>query len=77
MKGPHLPGARFTPVILATQKTEIRRIMVQGQPRKIVFKTLSQKNCSQKKGWWRGYFLPVLFLTSSLKTLTLSKSVCL
>jgi hypothetical protein len=31
------------PVILATWETEIRRIMVQGQPRKIVRKTLSPK----------------------------------
>jgi hypothetical protein len=33
----------FTPVILATQETEIWRIMVQSQPRKIVHETLSQK----------------------------------
>jgi hypothetical protein len=30
-------------VILVTQETEIRRIAVQSQPRKIVCKTLSQK----------------------------------
>jgi hypothetical protein len=29
-----------TPVILATQEAEIRRIAVQNQPRKIVHKTL-------------------------------------
>jgi hypothetical protein len=31
------------PVILATWKAEIRRIMVQGQPRKIVHETPSPK----------------------------------
>jgi hypothetical protein len=31
------------PVILAIQKAEIRRIMVQSQPRQIVLETLSQK----------------------------------
>jgi hypothetical protein len=31
------------PVILATQKAEIRRIMVQSQPRQTVLETLSQK----------------------------------
>jgi hypothetical protein len=30
----------FTPVILATQEAEIRRIMVPSQPRQIVHKTL-------------------------------------
>jgi hypothetical protein len=30
-------------VILATQETEIRRIVVQTKPRKIVLETLSQK----------------------------------
>jgi hypothetical protein len=34
------------PVILATQEAEIRRIMVQSQPRQIIYETLSQK-----KGW--------------------------
>jgi hypothetical protein len=37
------PGARcqwFTPVILATQEAEIRRIAVQSQPRQIVCKNL-------------------------------------
>jgi hypothetical protein len=37
------------PVILATQDTEIGRIMVQSQPRQIVPETLSQKNPSQKR----------------------------
>jgi hypothetical protein len=39
------------PVILATQEAEIRRIVVQSQPRQIVFKTLSQKYQTKKKGW--------------------------
>jgi hypothetical protein len=39
----------FTPVILATQEAEIRRIMVQSQPWQIVCKTLSRKNPSQKR----------------------------
>jgi hypothetical protein len=30
------------PVILATQETEIRRIVVQSQPRQIVIETLSK-----------------------------------
>jgi hypothetical protein len=42
-----------TPVILATQEVEIRRIAVQSQPSQIVQKTLSQKIPSQK-GWWSG-----------------------
>jgi hypothetical protein len=43
------------PVILATQKAEIRRIMVQSQPRQIVHETLSQKKKPHhKKGWWSG-----------------------
>jgi hypothetical protein len=37
------------PVILATQKAEIRRIAVQSQPRKIFHETLSQKHPSQKR----------------------------
>jgi hypothetical protein len=42
------------PVILATQEAEIRGIAVQSQPGQIVHETLSQKNPSQKKGWWCG-----------------------
>jgi hypothetical protein len=38
----------LTPVILATQEEEIRRIAVPSQPRQIVQETLSQKNPSQK-----------------------------
>jgi hypothetical protein len=37
------------PVILATQKAEIRRIMVQSQSRQIVREILSQEIPSQKK----------------------------
>jgi hypothetical protein len=37
-----------TPVIPATHEAKIRRIAVQSQPRKIVHKTQSQKNPSQK-----------------------------
>jgi hypothetical protein len=38
-------GRRWlTPVILATQKAEIRRIAVQSQPGHIVLKILSQKS---------------------------------
>jgi hypothetical protein len=37
------------PVILDTQKAEIRRIMVQSKPRQIVQETLSRKNPSQKR----------------------------
>jgi hypothetical protein len=39
----------LTPVILATQEAEIRRITVQSQPRQIVLDTLSQ-NTQHKKG---------------------------
>jgi hypothetical protein len=42
----------LTPVILATQEAEIRRIVVRSQPRQIVLKTLSLKNPSE--GWWTG-----------------------
>jgi hypothetical protein len=37
------------PIILATQEAEIRRIMVQSQPKQIVQETLSQKNPSQMR----------------------------
>jgi hypothetical protein len=39
----------LTPVILATQEAEIRRISVQSQPRQKDCKTLSQQNPSQKR----------------------------
>jgi hypothetical protein len=37
------PVWRLTPAILAIQEAEIRRIVVQSQPGKIVHKTLSEK----------------------------------
>jgi hypothetical protein len=41
------------PVILAIQEAEIRRIMVQSQPRQIVCKTLSQKTLYKNRtGEW-------------------------
>jgi hypothetical protein len=44
------------PIILATQKAEIRRISVQSQPRQIVRETppILKKPITKKKGWWRG-----------------------
>jgi hypothetical protein len=39
----------LTPVILATQEVEIRRIVVQSQPGEIVHKTLSQKTLTKKR----------------------------
>jgi hypothetical protein len=39
----------LTPVILATQEAEIRRIKVQSQPGQIVHKTLSQKKKKSQK----------------------------
>jgi hypothetical protein len=38
----------LTPVILATQEAECRRIVVEGQAGQIVHETLSGKNLSQK-----------------------------
>jgi hypothetical protein len=37
------------PVILATQETKIRRITVRSHPRKIVYKTLSQRQPIQER----------------------------
>jgi hypothetical protein len=37
------------PVFLATQKAEIRRIMVQSQPRQIVLETVFQKYLTQNR----------------------------
>jgi hypothetical protein len=43
------------PVILATQETQIRRIMVQSQTEQTVHKTIwEKKNLSQKSGGQRG-----------------------
>jgi hypothetical protein len=39
----------LTPVILATQEAEIRRITVQSQPGQIVLQTLSDKNPTQNR----------------------------
>jgi hypothetical protein len=39
----------FTPIILATQEAEIRRITVLSQPRQIVHETLSQKKKKNQK----------------------------
>jgi hypothetical protein len=38
----------LTPVILATQEAEIRRIMVRSQSRQVVHETLGRKYPSQK-----------------------------
>jgi hypothetical protein len=44
-------GCRWlTPIILATEEAEIRRIVDGSQPGQIVFETLSWKNIT-KKGW--------------------------
>jgi hypothetical protein len=56
IKSTHLKGhnsARhrwFTPVILAIQEADIRRIMIRSQPVQIVRETLSQKKLSLKAG---------------------------
>jgi hypothetical protein len=44
----------LTPVFLATQETQIRRITVRSQPGQIVLETLSRKKNITKKGWWSG-----------------------
>jgi hypothetical protein len=38
----------LTPIVLATQEAEIRRIEVQSQPRRIVCETLSRKKKKKK-----------------------------
>jgi hypothetical protein len=40
----------LTPVILSTQKVEIRRIIVQSQLEQIVHETLSQKTFTKRAG---------------------------
>jgi hypothetical protein len=50
LKSTGLAGSRWlSPVILATQEAEIRRIKVQSQPEQIICKSLSQKILSQKR----------------------------
>jgi hypothetical protein len=39
------------PLVLATGEAEIRRIMVQSQPRQIVHEALSQKYPRLEAGW--------------------------
>jgi hypothetical protein len=36
----------------ATQEAEIRKIVIQSKPGQVIFKTLSRKHPSQKKGRW-------------------------
>jgi hypothetical protein len=43
-------GLWFTPVILATQEAEIRRIVVQSQPRQIHLQTHQRECCSLDSG---------------------------
>jgi hypothetical protein len=61
----------LTPVILATQEGEIRRITVQSQPRQIVCETLSRKHPSQKG---LAECLKVKALSSSPSTVKKKKS---
>jgi hypothetical protein len=47
------------PEILSTQEVEIKRILVQSQPRQVVCKTLSRGEVGEtkaftKKDWWNG-----------------------
>jgi hypothetical protein len=44
----------LTPVTLAIQKTEIRRIEVLSQSGQIVFEILSRKPYHKILGWWSG-----------------------
>jgi hypothetical protein len=44
----------LTPVILATQETEIRKIVVEASSEQIVHETLSGKKSIIRKGWWSG-----------------------
>jgi hypothetical protein len=62
------------PIILATQEAEIRRIVVQSEPRQIVPMTLSQKTLSQKIGLME--WLKVKALSSSPNTAKKKKKVC-
>jgi hypothetical protein len=58
----------LTPVILATQEAEIRRIAVQSQPSQIVHKTLSLRTLSQRIGLVE--WVKVKALSSSPSTVT-------
>jgi hypothetical protein len=52
LKNKVMAGCRWlTPVILATQKAEIRRFEVPSQPGKIVLEALWGKKPITKKGW--------------------------
>jgi hypothetical protein len=44
----------LTPVFIAIQEAEIRRIMVQSQPRQTVPRDPISKKPFTKKGWWSG-----------------------
>jgi hypothetical protein len=44
----------LTPVILATEEAEIRRIAVRSQPRQVVPQDPNLKKSFTKKGWWGG-----------------------
>jgi hypothetical protein len=37
----------FTPILLITEETEIRRIVIRSQPRQIIHKTLSLKRAGE------------------------------
>jgi hypothetical protein len=58
----------LTPVTLATQEAEIRRILVQSQLREKLHKTLSQRYFSQKRGGELTEWLKVKALSSSPST---------
>jgi hypothetical protein len=44
----------LTPIILATQEAEIRRIVIHSQPRQIVPQDPISQKPFTKKGWWNG-----------------------
>jgi hypothetical protein len=55
----------LTPVVLATQEAEIRRVAVQSQTGQIACKTISQKKKITKEGWWSGSSAMVACLAST------------